>query len=49
MANIASLPILLKELKLAQFSKSWETLAQKSLDEQWLPQAYLAELSQQEV
>lgn len=49
MANIASLPILLKELKLAQFSKSWEALSQKAIDEQWLPQAFLAELSQQEV
>jgi DNA replication protein DnaC len=48
MSNIASLPVLLKELKLASFTKHWETLAQKAIDEQWLPQAYLAELCGQE-
>jgi len=48
MANVAALPILLKELKLASFAKHWELLAQKALDEQWLPQAYLAELCEVE-
>lgn len=48
MANVASLPLLLKELKLANIAKHWETLAQKAIDEQWLPQAYLAELCEQE-
>lgn len=48
MANLASLPVLLKELKLASFSKHWEPIAQKALDEQWLPQTYLAELCEQE-
>ena len=48
MANIASLPVLLKELKLASFTRHWEDLAQKALDEQWLPQHYLAELCEQE-
>lgn len=48
MANIASLPVLLKELKLASFTKHWEDLAQKALDEQWLPQTYLAALCEQE-
>ena len=32
MANIASLPILLKELKLAGFIQHWEELAQKVLN-----------------
>ena len=44
MANIAALPVLLKELKLSSFADHWEALAQKALDEQWLPQHYLAEL-----
>ena len=48
MANIASLPVLLKELKLASFTRHWENLAQKALDDQWLPQQYLAELCEQE-
>lgn len=48
MAKVASLPVLLKELKLASFAKHWEALAQKALDEQWLPQVYLAELCEQE-
>ena len=49
MVNVASLPVLLKELKLGSFSQHWETLAQKALDEQWLPQQYLAQLCQQEI
>lgn len=48
MANVASLPVLLKELKLSSVGKHWETLAQKAIDEQWLPQTYLAELCEQE-
>jgi DNA replication protein DnaC len=48
MANMASLPVLLKELKLGSFAQHWEALAQKALDEQWLPQQYLAELCEQE-
>lgn len=48
MANMAALPVLLKELKLSSFSQHWESLAQKALDEQWLPQAYLAALCEQE-
>lgn len=49
MGNLASLPIVLKELKLGGFSAHWEELAQKALDEQWLPQTYLAELCEQEL
>lgn len=48
MSNIASLPILLKELKLASIARHWEPVAQKAIDEQWLPQQYLAELCEQE-
>jgi len=48
MANVASLPVLLKELKLSSIARHRETLAQKALDEQWLPQTYLAELCEQE-
>lgn len=48
MANVAALPVLLKELKLTAFSKYWGSLAQKALDDQWLPQNYLAELCAQE-
>ena len=48
MANVASLPVLLKELKLSSIARHWETLAQKALDEQWLPQTYLAERCEQE-
>ena len=48
MANIAALPLLLKELKLTSISKQWEPLAQKALDEQWLPQQYLVDLCEQE-
>ncbi|HCC82382.1 DUF815 domain-containing protein [Marinomonas sp. UCMA 3892] len=49
MADLASLPILLKELKLSSFAQHWEGLAQKALDEQWLPQTYLAALCEHEV
>ncbi len=48
MANIATLPVLLKELKLTSMATRWESLAQKALDEQWLPQQYLVELCEQE-
>ena len=48
MSNIASLPILLKELKLTNIARHWESVAQKAIDEQWLPQQYLAELCEQE-
>jgi len=48
MDNLAALPIMLKELKLSAIGRHWETLAQKALDEQWLPQTYLAALCEQE-
>ena len=49
MSNAASLPVLLKELKLSGFAKAWESMAHKAIDEQWLPQDYLAMLCGQEV
>ncbi|MGB0468931.1 MAG: IS21-like element helper ATPase IstB [Thiolinea sp.] len=49
MANLASLPILLKELKLTTFTLQWETAANKAIQEQWLPQQYLAHLCEEEV
>ena len=48
MSSLSSLPVLLKELRLGGFTKHWEALAQKSVDEQWLPQEYLAKLCEQE-
>ena len=49
MSNAASLPVLLKELKLSGFAKAWESMSHKAIDEQWLPQDYLAMLCEQEV
>ena len=48
MSSLSSLPVLLKELRLSGFIKHWEVLAQKSIDEQWLPQEYLAKLCEEE-
>jgi DNA replication protein DnaC len=44
MANIQSLPILLKELRLSAMAKDWEVIAQKAVSEQWEPALFLAEL-----
>ncbi len=48
MSSIASLPVLLKELKLAGMTKVWQTLAKTAVEEHWLPQDYLASLCEQE-
>lgn len=48
MSSLSSLPVLLKELRLSAFAKHWETVAQKAIDEQWLPQEYLAKLCEEE-
>lgn len=40
----ASLPIMLKRLKLATMVKEWESLGKKAIKEQWRPQHYLSEL-----
>ena len=49
MANLETLPILLKELKLTAFTQHWETRADKAIQAQWLPQQYLAVLCEEEV
>jgi len=47
-ANVASLPLLLKTLKLSAIQKSWEAVATNAIDRQWSHQRYLAELCDQE-
>jgi DNA replication protein DnaC len=44
MANIQSLPLLLKELRLTAVAKIWSSIADKSIQEAWEPAQYLAEL-----
>lgn len=48
MANIQSLPLLLKELRLTAIAKSWTVLAEKSIKETWEPAQFLAELCELE-
>lgn len=48
MANIQSLPILLKELRLSAMAKDWAVIAQKAVTEQWEPELFLAELCELE-
>ena len=48
MANIQSLPILLKELLLSAIAKEWEVLAQKAVSQEWEPELFLAELCELE-
>jgi len=40
----ASLPLMLKQLKLATMVQQWNTLGKKAIKEQWSPQQYLSEL-----
>ena len=48
MANIQSLPLLLKELRLTAMEKSWSSIAEKSIVEAWEPAQFLAELCELE-
>jgi DNA replication protein DnaC len=48
MANILSLPILLKELRLSAIAKEWEVLAQKAVSQEWEPALFLAKLCELE-
>ena len=48
MANVQSLPILLKELRLTAIAKDWQVVAQKAVSEQWEPELFLAELCELE-
>ncbi|NRB36975.1 MAG: ATP-binding protein [Pseudomonadales bacterium] len=44
MANLQSLPLLLKELRLSAMASAWQEVAHKTINEQWQPEEYLAEL-----
>jgi DNA replication protein DnaC len=44
MANIQSLPLLLKELRLTAVAKVWPGIVEKSIKEAWEPAQFLAEL-----
>jgi DNA replication protein DnaC len=45
----ASLPLMLKQLRLSVVRGQWESVAEKALTEQWSPQQYLAELCHMEL
>lgn len=47
--DTASLPLMLKQLRLATITTIWESLSDKAIKEQWSPQHYLAELCHQEL
>ena len=40
----ASIPLMLKQLRLATMAQSWDMLGKKAVKEQWSPQQYLSEL-----
>ena len=40
----ASLPLMLKKLRLSEFRAHWESIADKALHDQWRPEQYLSEL-----
>lgn len=40
----ASIPLMLKQLRLATMVQHWDTLGRKAVKEQWSPQQYLSEL-----
>jgi len=48
MANIQSLPILLKELRLSTMLKQWQPLSQKAVEQEWEPALFLAHLCEVE-
>ena len=48
MANIQSLPLLLRELRLTAMGKVWQSLSEKAIKEAWEPAQFLAELCEQE-
>jgi len=48
MANLQSLPILLKELRLPAMAKAWPELAIKAVKEEWEPELFLAQLCEVE-
>ncbi len=48
MANVQSLPLLLKELRLPAMAQGWSSLSDKAMSEQWEPAMFLAELCELE-
>jgi hypothetical protein len=40
----ASLPLMLKQLRLSAVTEQWEAIADKALHDQWRPEQYLSEL-----
>lgn len=49
MAHCATLPILLKQLKLSAMATLWESYAEKAITEAWNPGQYLAALCEEEL
>ena len=49
MANVAALPILLKELHLSAMARQWETLQEEALTHHWTLAQYLTVLCEHEV
>lgn len=47
--TVASLPLMLKQLKLSSMVQQWNTVGKKAVKEQWSPQQYLSELCQIEL
>ena len=43
MANVQSLPILLKELRLSAMASVWQEMAHTAVKEQWQPEEYLVQ------
>lgn len=48
MANVQSLPLLLKELRLSTMNKHWQAVSEKATKEAWEPEQYLVELCELE-
>lgn len=49
MSNGATLPIMLKALRLACVGAHWESVARKAVAGNWMPEHYLAELCAMEL
>jgi hypothetical protein len=48
MANVQSLPFLLKELRLTTMAKQWQAVSQKAIEMDWEPELFLAHLCELE-
>jgi len=48
MANIQSLPFLLKELRLTTMAKQWQAISQQAIEKDWEPELFLAHLCELE-